>query len=245
MNPLLGLAQRAIKANFRLPGIGLVQKYEEGSFLIDVLARLRIDCLLDVGANKGQYAQKVRRMGYAGHIISFEPVPADYAILQQAAARDAKWHVLNVALGSVDEQREFNVIGPPGVTVLSSFLEPIRDIMPKEVDSIPVQMRRLDTMLPEIEALTGPSATMFLKMDTQGFDLEVCRGCGDAIGRMAGLQSEISVKPLYENQPHFTGALAEYESLGFALMNLSLVSRTPLGAILEYDCVMARESMLA
>ncbi len=244
MSPVLRLAQRAIKTGLRIPGTALVQKYDEGAYLIDLLDRLKVDCLLDVGANKGQYAEKVRRMGFAGHIISFEPVPDDFAILTKAAANDPKWHVMNVALGTADVQRDFNVIGPPGVTVLSSFLEPIRDIMPREVGSITVQMRRLDAMLPDIEALIGGAGRFFLKMDTQGFDLEVCEGCGDAIKNMVGLQSEISVKPLYEHQPHFTRSLDTFEKLGFSLMNLALVSRTPKGEILEYDCVMARTTLL-
>ena len=153
MNPLLGLAQRAVKAKIPLPGSGLVAKYEEGALLIRLLERLGTNCVLDVGANKGQYAQKLRRMGYRHHIVSFEPVPQDFAILQKAASRDPKWHLFNVALGSAEESRSFNVIGPTGVTVLSSFLEPMRDRMPKEVDSIPVQVRRLDAMMPQIDAL--------------------------------------------------------------------------------------------
>jgi hypothetical protein len=55
-----------------------------------------------------------------------------------------------------------------------------------------------------------------------------------------GIQSEISVIPLYEGMPHYTESLACYEQFGFALMNLFVVNWTPDGRVVEYDCVMAR-----
>jgi hypothetical protein len=59
-----------------------------------------------------------------------------------------------------------------------------------------------------------------------------------------GLQSEISVTPIYANMPHYTQALDYYESRGFSLLNLFIVNRTAEGSILEYDCIMARSSEL-
>ena len=77
-------------------------------------------------------------------------------------------------------------------------------------------------------------------MDTQGYDLEVLKGCARWIERVFALQSEISITPLYHEMPHYTQALELYESLGFSLMNLYVVGRAKRGSIIEYDCVMAR-----
>ena len=57
--------------------------------------------------------------------------------------------------------------------------------------------RRLDTLLPEMQAQHGFSRP-FLKMDTQGHDLSVCEGAGAALAQMTGVQTELGVRPIYE-----------------------------------------------
>lgn len=44
------------------------------SCLRSMLRLHQIDLVLDVGANRGQFARLVRRLGYAGEIVSFEPL---------------------------------------------------------------------------------------------------------------------------------------------------------------------------
>src|SRR4026209_949390 len=40
----------------------------------DLFERLAIDCVIDVGANRGQYGRLLRtEVGYRGYIASFEP----------------------------------------------------------------------------------------------------------------------------------------------------------------------------
>src|SRR5581483_618078 len=54
--------------------------------LRSLLARHRIDLVFDVGANRGQFAQALRRLGYRGEIVSFEPLAAHGEALRAAAA---------------------------------------------------------------------------------------------------------------------------------------------------------------
>ena len=77
-------------------------------------------------------------------------------------------------------------------------------------------------------------------MSAQGFDVEVFRGPERCMERIFALQSELSVSPIYEQMPHYLESLRYYESFGFSLMNLSVVSRTKQQSVLEYDCLMAR-----
>ena len=51
-----------------------------------LLASERIDLLLDVGANEGQYALRMRRAGFQGRIVSFEPLSDAFAALERRAA---------------------------------------------------------------------------------------------------------------------------------------------------------------
>ena len=70
-----------------------------------VLDEFDIELILDVGANVGQFAQYMRKIGYRGTIISFEPVAAEFAKLKTTAASDPKWNVINVSLGAASETK--------------------------------------------------------------------------------------------------------------------------------------------
>lgn len=59
-----------------------------------------IDLVLDVGANTGQYGQRLRKASYGGAIVSFEPVPSAFTSLARKAGRDANWRAERLALGA-------------------------------------------------------------------------------------------------------------------------------------------------
>ena len=46
--------------------------------IVRLINRYKMNLLLDVGANEGQYALRVLNNGFSGKIISFEPVSSAY-----------------------------------------------------------------------------------------------------------------------------------------------------------------------
>ena len=69
--------------------------------LRELLARLEIDCVLDVGANAGQYHDFLRdRVLYDGTIVSFEPLSRHVEALRERSRGDRNWHIEGYALGS-------------------------------------------------------------------------------------------------------------------------------------------------
>ncbi len=80
-----------------------------------------INCVLDVGANRGQFAERLRRLGYRGWIVSFEPVPEAYQRLSHRFRNDERWRGFQIALGDRDEVRPFHIAA--GDAQASSFLE--------------------------------------------------------------------------------------------------------------------------
>jgi FkbM family methyltransferase len=187
---------RAASAVGRLVSADMVASLSKFIFLRELLGTLRIDEILDVGANTGQFATSMRYLGYYGNIMSFEPIPEVFATLSETMGGDAKWIGYNMALGETDEVRDFNVMMS---TVYSSFNRPI-DIeggSNRVVRTVPVKVCRLDSFLG-----TRDLGRTLLKVDTQGHDMPVLRGLGSMLDSVRAIQTEVSVNPLYEGIPH-------------------------------------------
>jgi FkbM family methyltransferase len=220
-------------------------EYLSGIQLGALLRMYRVNCVIDVGAHRGQYALGLREAGYDGQIVSFEPVPHAFERLQRAAAGDPRWAVHPLALGREDGETTMNVV--PGT--LSSLLPATefgagRYPRLQNAEAVTVQVRRLDGLLDDLVAGV-PDPRPYLKMDTQGFDLDVFAGAGERAADFVGMQSEVALMRIYEGTPRMCEALEVYEEAGFeiaALYPLSRQSRT--ARVLEYDCVMVRASAL-
>jgi FkbM family methyltransferase len=204
-----------------------------------------VNCVLDVGAHEGEYAQRLREGGYRGRIVSFEPVPRACAELERASADDPDWRIHQLALGREEATMTMNAV--PGT--LSSLREPTefgarRYKRLRDPEPVEVQVRRLDGMLDEVLAgLESPRP--YLKLDTQGFDLDVFAGAGDRIAEFVGMQSELPLMQIYEGMPRLPEALGVYEEAGFDVAAMYPVSRQgKTGRVLEFDCVMVRGSLL-
>lgn len=202
--------------------------------------RYRVDCVFDVGANQGQYSGLLRELGFEGHIVSFEPVAKYAAMLRTKAAGDPKWRVYPFALGSQRGNASINVTVSPG---LNSFLAPMVDNgywTPSPVSGVEeVAIETLDDVYPTIRRELGFESP-YLKMDTQGFDLEVMRGGASVLSRFRALQTEASVTPMYENMPGFRDVLDFVLARGFSLSGMFPVSVDEAMRLIEFDCVCVR-----
>lgn len=225
----------ALRAGWRLPRPAAAAALANQGTLLSLLTRLRINCVLDVGAHQGWFAQHLRRGGYTGRIVTFEPNPDNHVHI--AAKAEGDWLQEDCALGEVEERRTFNVLNDEGGSnTMSSFLSTKLDVPSRSID---VQVRRLDSLMTKL--LVGiDSPRVFLKVDTQGFDLPVVRGAAASLDLIKGLQSEISVQPIYHGMTPYTDSLAAYHELGFALVDLQVVRRNMDGTVVEYDCLMAK-----
>lgn len=206
-----------------------------------MLRLYRVNCVVDAGANVGQFGLALRRAGYRGRIASFEPLPHLLERLEPVARADPDWRVFPVALGSDDAEMPMHVVSG----TMSSLLPPsefgssrYKRFRAMEAQRVPV--RRLDGMLDEV--LDGvPDPRPYLKLDTQGFDLEVFRGLGDRSAEFVGMQSEVALVRIYEGMPHLTQMLDVSERAGFQVTGMFPVSREDRTArVLEFDCVMVR-----
>ncbi|WP_412060576.1 FkbM family methyltransferase [Rubrivirga sp. IMCC45206] len=180
----------------------------------DRLLRRAPDVLLDVGANEGQFAASFRQRGFAGRIVSFEPVPAVFARLSAAAAADADWAVRNHALGAAPARLPMHVANHDA----SSSLLPPSDRMGEMADFLSfdatteVDVFRLDDLFDE---LCRPGERVALKVDAQGYESAVLAGAQASLARIDAVQLELSFVPLYDGEPPAEAVMASMRERGF------------------------------
>jgi FkbM family methyltransferase len=205
-----------------------------------ILQRQRVNHVMDVGANTGQFGRFMRSI-YSGRMSSFEPVSSAFEKLQQATRTDPSWEAYPVALGSRAQVANIRVAPRSN---FSSFLQTNDYCQARFGDGTAgtreesVQVRRLDEVLDEI-SIDPADERIYLKMDTQGFDTEVFKGLGEKLSRVVALQSEVSLIAIYEHMPHWTHCLEAFEQAGFGIAGMFPVNRDQ-ERVVEYDCVLTR-----
>lgn len=209
-----------------------------------LIAEYRIDLVVDVGANEGQFGESLRKI-YRGELISFEPIAAVHAKLAQNSAGDPNWTTFKCGLGAEESDKIIHVAND---SVFSSLLASnayaherfghAELVTHEEV----IRIRRLDKALldavPDIRR-----RRILLKIDTQGYDLEVFAGAAGVIDSVSVLQSEVSCRPIYEGMPHWTDVIAIYERAGFGVSGFFPVTRDE-NQVVEFDCLLTRSTRL-
>ncbi len=238
----------AIVSNARFAELRELAFYKPSSdIFLDHLRRIfkmyNISCVLDVGASEGLYAESLRRdLGYEGWIHSFEPLPGRHEALAAKVAKDPRWVLHKCALGSTSGEAELNVTS---LDVFSSFLAPDSNQSGKYADSncvvqrVKVPVRTVAEVLPEILASSGPGA-VYLKMDTQGFDLEVFRGAAGVLEQIVALQSELALKTIYAQAPDWQVMMRELIEAGYQPSFFLPISFDKDLSIIEADGIFVR-----
>lgn len=230
----------------RLGVAGRQHQYGEILALRRFVTHFHVDCVIDVGANAGQYATMLRRdVGFSGTILSFEPNPDVCAKLEKIAAKDSQWHVYNIALSDRDGEAEFNIMAADQFSSLNrpgQGLEPIfaqRNAVSKTVH---VPCARLDSLLPSLEPMQG-KRSVILKMDTQGHDAQVCSGASDILARFVGVQTELSVRSIYAGATDYRTMIALLERAGFVPNAMFANNKGHFPLLVELDGLFVRSDL--
>jgi FkbM family methyltransferase len=182
-----------------------------------------IRTVFDVGANDGQTVRRFARAFPHADLYSFEPDPATFQRLVAAAVGLPNVRLFNVALGrETGEARLFrfafdetNSLLPkaPGAESYVADADFLR-----ETGTIPVKVSTIDAVC----GASGISRIDLLKIDTQGYEVEVLRGAQRVLGSAAVslVYAEVCFVPCYENQPLFQDVYAFLYERGFRLVGL-------------------------
>ena len=212
----------------------------------EIMNAASINCVLDVGANVGQFGRFLRDEGFSGTLLSFEPIASVYSELSRAIVKEPNWSCRRAALGELDGSAEINVsknyvsssllkAKEWSISVEEGISELNREIVP---------LHRLDTIWPELP-IPLSHASIMLKIDVQGLELQVLRGLGDRISEINLFLLETSLIPVYEGEPTFEDVVAELRATGLhpVWIGPGWSSKTTK-QVFQCDIVFARRSLL-
>jgi FkbM family methyltransferase len=200
-----------------------------------------VTLVVDVGANTGQYGHSLRRAGFGGRIISAEPLSREFRRLDERAGRDGRWSAVHAALGARPGRVPLHVAGNSVSSSLLEMLDSHAGAAPASayVRTEVAEVRTVDDLLDS--SGVGPAERVFLKIDTQGYEAPVLDGAQRWLPRLAGVQVELSLLPLYAGQALMGDLLRRLTDAGLELWSLEPVFVDPrTGRLLQVDGVFFR-----
>lgn len=200
-----------------------------------LIGSANIDLVIDVGASKGQFGEELRKYGYSGRIVSFEPLSAQYNKLSRKCGGDPNWIALNMALGDQPGEALINISE-------NSFSSSMLDILPSSTEAIPRTKRigqeriRISSLDAVFDDIARNAINIYLKMDVQGYEQKVLSGASAALEQIDLIQLEISLVPMYQDEPCFPEMHALMQDIGYKLISIEPTLIHPhTGEMLQID----------
>jgi FkbM family methyltransferase len=182
--------------------------------------------VLDVGAYEGDFTRMVKQIWPEASVLMFEPNLAKLEPLE-AVSRELNVEYSDKLLGSKD-----------GTEVTFNLLETGSGVFSERSDVSRTAEKRT---LSALDSVTGPSPVDFLKIDTQGYELEVLRGAKRVLTQTEVVLLEISLIEINEGAPIADEVIAFMKKAGFVLHDICEFHRRPLdNALWQFDGLFVR-----
>jgi FkbM family methyltransferase len=203
-----------------------------------LLTYLEVSTLIDVGANDGSWGLEVRRSGFSGRIVSFEPHPDAFRTLAATAAADPLWDAFPYAVAPVEGTLDIRLTADSrwssamraasGASDAGATMRVHRAVARRLDDALESSVRR---------------SRLFLKIDVQGYELEALHSADGIIDSVVGAQTEVMIDSFYEGQPSFVGVVTEFARRGLRLAGVANGHIRGTGVETYVDLLFVRSSL--
>lgn len=210
----------------------------ETQLLRTLLDRHSITLLVDVGANQGQYATRMRALGFTGRIESFEPGSEAFGLLSRFASTDPLWVPHQIALAEAEGVLDLRVSHDS----VSSSVLPVVDAHLRAAPRSAQSYAEVVRAAPLDDVLTySADERIWLKLDTQGFEAQVLRGATAVLDKTWIIQTELALMPCYDGQASYQDVMSLLHTSGFLLAAVEPGTQDlSTGEMLQFDGVFLR-----
>jgi FkbM family methyltransferase len=187
-----------------------------------------LDVLVDVGAHKGDFARPAFYVLKPSELICFEP-NADIVPALAQALESIPWQLRSCALSDREGEKELFIHMDQS---MSSLLEADSRILAKhfatyDTSKISSRMVKVSTLDQQLEAHILFGRRFFIKLDTQGNELDILRGASTTLKKCDGIICEFMFTTPYISQPGFESFIAYLGSAGFKCAAALEIKRKP------------------
>lgn len=203
-----------------------------------ILAGLELDTVVDIGANRGQFALCIRNLYPAAYIFSFEPLHQAAATFRRTFDGDPRVTLFNKAIATESGSASMHVSQWDASSSLLPFAQAQRDNFP----FMKVLRRETVETAPLCACIDSDSikGRALLKLDVQGFELTALRGCEDLLHRFGFVYVEASFVELYVGQELASDVVAFLLSKGFKLTCVANLSSGRTQRPIQADFLFSR-----
>jgi FkbM family methyltransferase len=204
------------------------------------LRRLSCKTVIDIGANRGQFALAVRRSLPQARIISFEPLPKPARIFRTVFAGQTGVELHEMAIGPSSGKKMMHIAGRDDSSSLLPITNLQTEVYPgtQEIAQQEIRVERLDRIISSAD-LVAPA---LLKMDVQGYEFQCLEGCSELLPHFRYLYLECAFRELYAGQALASQLIRRAHEHGFDLTAIYHLFHDRDGQPVDADLLFTRRS---
>jgi FkbM family methyltransferase len=208
-----------------------------------LFASFRFDTVIDVGANIGQFAVTAHCANPEARVYCFEPLAGCVERLRALAQDYPRLSIHDHGLGSQAAEFEINVASNLGSSSILDFTDLQLETYPgvTVVGKETIRVERLD----DVASPDMTAGRALLKMDVQGYELEVLKGATATLEQVDAVYLEASFVPLYADQPLATELIVWLDQHGFGLAAIYNVDSGAGTMPSQADCLFLRKQEIS
>ena len=221
--------------NLRLNKITLSNNFNY--YIVRVLANFKIDYVLDIGANEGQFAEEIRKYGFKKDILSYEPMTSAYKKLSKKSKSSNNWKIYNNGFGDKVGQKTLNISQN---SVSSSILSLNKKSLIYEPKSkyVAKETINLTTLNKVLTQNKFKKKKIFVKIDTQGYEKKILLGASKVLKKIKGIMLEVSVVAIYKGERDFIEMIKFMKKKGFYVWAIERgFSNKNTGRVFQLDII--------
>jgi len=202
-----------------------------------------IKTVLDIGANVGRFASKLRLAMPDAMIYAFEPLGDCHRELLTVMSGDARFRAFNIALGETQAEITMNRSEHSPASSLLTMTKLAKELYPHtaNLSREQVAVRPLDAVAAELDL----QSNVLIKVDVQGYEASVIRGGMETFAKASAVLMEVCFQRLYEGQPLFDDLYELLRPMGFAFKGFQGKTRTDSdGGALFADAIFLRDGFV-
>lgn len=198
-----------------------------------VLSNLSPATIVDVGANVGQFSLMASQLHPEARIFAFEPIPRAADRFEKVFAGNRHVSLMRCAIGDIHRTDVLHLSARDD----SSSLLPISDLQTSmhpetvEIGQLKVEVKRIDQILTEAD-IANPA---LLKIDVQGTELDVIKGCTSLLQRFDHIYVELSFVEFYSGQPLCHQVITYLAERQFTLSGVYNLATNSAGVTVQAD----------